>query len=413
MTEQITFSSLDLSQPVQEAVRELGFEEPTPVQAQAIPVGCEGRDVLAAAQTGTGKTVAFLLPIFDRMVRHWGSKRPKGNKGPYALILTPTRELANQIADCAKVIAKHTDFRVMSVIGGVKYEKQIKGLERGCDILIATPGRLQDLVNQGACHLDKVCYLVLDEVDRMVDMGFWPSVHALCREVTGPHQTFLFSATFTPALEAKTGLLVNDPVRIEISHKGDTAETVEEFLIPVSWNQKQSLLVALLKEQGCERVLVFTPTKIEADACSRRLEAEGIKTDSIHSDKNQGKRNKALRDFREGKIDVLVATDVLARGIDINEVRYVVNYTVPTSPEDYVHRIGRTGRAGEAGRAYTFMSPDQLLDLREIEYFTKKLLKNHDVEGFEFDDARLVPDPKRPTKKAARRGRRPLRIGRR
>ncbi|MDO5762171.1 MAG: DEAD/DEAH box helicase, partial [Bacteroidales bacterium] len=165
MTEQITFSSLDLSQPVQEAVRELGFEEPTPVQAQAIPVGCEGRDVLAAAQTGTGKTVAFLLPIFDRMVRHWGSKRPKGNKGPYALILTPTRELANQIADCAKVIAKHTDFRVMSVIGGVKYEKQIKGLERGCDILIATPGRLQDLVNQGACHLDKVCYLVLDEVD--------------------------------------------------------------------------------------------------------------------------------------------------------------------------------------------------------------------------------------------------------
>lgn len=414
MTDHITFSSLNLTKPVQEAISELGFEEPTPIQTKAIPAGCEGRDVLAAAQTGTGKTAAFLLPVFDRMVRHWGSKRPKGNKGPYALILTPTRELANQIAECARIIGKHTDFRVQSIIGGVKYEKQIRGLERGCDVLIATPGRLKDLVEQGACHLDKVCYLVLDEVDRMVDMGFWPSVHSLCREVTGKHQTFLFSATFTPTLEAKTGLLVRDPARIEISHKGETAETVEEFLIPVSWNQKQSLLVALLKEQGFERVLVFTPTKIEADACARRLEAEGIKTDSIHSDKNQGKRNKALRDFREGKTDVLVATDVLARGIDINEVRYVVNYTVPTSPEDYVHRIGRTGRAGEAGRAYTFMSPDQLLDLREIEYFTKKLLTNHDVEGFEFDDNRLVPDPKRPAKKVShRRGRRPLRIGRR
>lgn len=413
MTEQITFSSLDLTTPVQEAIEELGFTEPTPIQQQAIPEGCKGRDILAAAQTGTGKTVAFLLPIFDQMVRHWGSKRPTGNKGPYALILTPTRELANQIADCAQTIAKHCDFRVQCIIGGVKYEKQIKNLKQGCDILIATPGRLLDLMNQKACRLDKVRYLVLDEVDRMVDMGFWPSVHTLCKASTGKHQTFLFSATFTPALEAKTGLLVQDPARIEISHKGETAETVEEFLIPVSWNQKQNLLVALLKEQGAKRVLVFTPTKIEADACSRRLEKEGIKADSIHSDKNQGKRNKALRDFREGKIDVLVATDVLARGIDINEVSYVINYTVPTSPEDYVHRIGRTGRAGETGRAYTFMSPDQLLELREIEYFTKKLLTNYEVEGFEFDDSRLVPDPKRPTKKISRRGRRPLRIGRR
>ncbi len=413
MTKEITFSSLDLSAPVQEAIKDLGFTEPTPIQAQAIPAGCKGRDILAAAQTGTGKTAAYLLPIFDQMVRHWQSKRPSGNKGPYALILSPTRELANQIADCAKIIAKHCDFRVQSIIGGIKYDKQIKSLKQGCDILIATPGRLLDLVQQKACTLSNVHYLVLDEVDRMVDMGFWPNVHTLCKAVTGKHQSFLFSATFTPTLEAKARILVNEPTRIEISQLGETAETVEEFLIPVSWNQKQSLLVALLKEQGSERVLVFTPTKIEADACSRRLEKEGIKTDSIHSDKNQSKRNKALKNFREGKIDVLVATDVLARGIDINEVRYVVNYTVPNSPEDYVHRIGRTGRAGEAGRAYTFMSPDQLLELREIEYFTKKLLTNYDVEGFEFDKERLIPDPKRPTKKVTRRGRRPLRMGRR
>jgi ATP-dependent RNA helicase RhlE len=254
MTEHITFSSLDLTEPVREAIQELGFEEPTPVQAQAIPVGCEGKDVLAAAQTGTGKTAAFLLPIFDQMVRHWGNKRPSGAKGPYALVLTPTRELATQIADCAKVIAKHTNFRVLNVIGGVKYEKQIKGLKDGCDVLIATPGRLQDLMNQKACKLGNVRYLVLDEVDRMVDMGFWPSVHAICREVTAEHQTFLFSATFTPTVEGKAQLLQKDPVRVEISHKGETAETVAEYLMPVSFNQKQSLLVALLKEQGPEGV---------------------------------------------------------------------------------------------------------------------------------------------------------------
>ena len=403
MTDYKDFLSFNLTKPVLEAIEALGYTQPTPVQAQAIPHALTGRDVLAAAQTGTGKTAAFLLPIFDQMVRHWESKRPKGAKGPYALVLTPTRELATQITACAQTISESTGFRVQCVIGGAKMDKQIKGLKSGCDILIATPGRLADLINQKAARLENVRYLVLDEVDRMVDMGFWPSVHALCRLVTGKHQTFLFSATITSSVEARANLLATDPVRVEISRKGETAETVEEFLCPVSFGQKQPLLAALLKEQGPKRVLVFTPTKMEADACARRLQKEGIAADSIHADKPQNKRDKALESFRKGKVDVLVATDVLARGIDIDEVRYVVNYTVPIQPEDYVHRIGRTGRAGEAGRAYTMMSADQLLALREIEYFTGKLIALHDVEGFPYDSNRLLPDPKRAAKRQTRR----------
>ncbi|MDO4503049.1 MAG: DEAD/DEAH box helicase [Coriobacteriia bacterium] len=402
------FSELGLCPLLLDAVEKLGYTEPTPVQQQAIPLGLEGRDVLAAAQTGTGKTAAFLLPIFNNMVTYWGEKRPKGAKGPYVLILSPTRELATQIAECAQAIAKVANFRVMSVIGGVKYEKQVKGLAAGCDVLIATPGRLNDLVKQDACTLKNVRYLVLDEVDRMVDLGFWPSVNALCRQVTAKHQTFLFSATITPSVEVKSDLLMNDPARVEVAFKGQTADTVHEYLCPVSFRQKLNLLTALLKEQGPERVLVFAPTKMETDSCARRLESEGLKVDSIHAGKPQGKRDKALRDFRNGKIDVLVATDVLARGIDISDVRYVVNLTVPNPPEDYVHRIGRTGRAGEAGRAYTFMSPDQLLQMREIEYFSGNLLELYDVEGFEYDDDRLLPNPSRTAKRAVRRGGRRL-----
>lgn len=413
----ITFDSLPLSEPVREAVRELGFTEPTPVQEQAIPAGIEGNDVLGAAQTGTGKTIAYLLPIFDEMVRHFGSKRPnaKKNKGPYALILAPTRELATQITETAEIIAKHTRFRTMTVIGGKKYATQLKKLQAGCDVLIATPGRLLDLANQGALTLEHVHYLVLDEVDRMVDMGFWPTVNTIVRKTPKERQTFLFSATLTPDVQLKADLLMHDPTVIEIAHKGETADTVEEYVLPVSARQKQELLVSLLEEKGGTRIIVFTPTKIEADSCARRLAKAGIKADSIHSDKTQSKRDKALRDFRNDKISVLVATDVLARGIDITDVAYVVNYTVPSTPEDYIHRIGRTGRAGETGAAYTFLSPDQILELREIEYHTKHLLETYDVPGFEYAEDRLVPNPKRPTKRNSMggRGRRRPRIGRR
>jgi ATP-dependent RNA helicase RhlE len=397
-----TFKMLNLTKPCLEAVADLGFSEPTPIQEQAIPFGLKNEDILAAAQTGTGKTLAYLLPIFDQMVSFWGSKRPKKNRGPYALILSPTRELAQQIAQCAQTIAKITNFRVATVIGGKKYSSQINKLKQGCDILIATPGRLIDLLDQHALTLNAVHYLVLDEVDRMLDMGFWPPVYSIVKKTPVKRQTFFFSATLTPVVLEKARLLQKNPQRIEISHCGDTADTVEEYVMPVMTAQKQSLLVALLEEKKPSRAIVFTHTKQEADTCAHLLQKTGFKADSIHSDKTQAKRDRALKYFKNGNLEVLVATDVLARGIDVSDVEMVVNLSVPDNPEDYVHRIGRTGRAGVLGEAYTMLAPEQLLELREIEYFTESLLSTFDLEGFEYASGRLIPDPKRPTKKGMR-----------
>lgn len=397
-----TFKMLNLTKPCLEVVADLGFSEPTPIQEQAIPFGLKNEDILAAAQTGTGKTLAYLLPIFDQMVSFWGSKRPKKNRGPYALILSPTRELAQQIAQCAQTIAKITNFRVATVIGGKKYSSQINKLKQGCDILIATPGRLIDLLDQHALTLNAVHYLVLDEVDRMLDMGFWPPVYSIVKKTPVKRQTFFFSATLTPVVLEKARLLQKNPQRIEISHCGDTADTVEEYVMPVMTAQKQSLLVALLEEKKPSRAIVFTHTKQEADTCAHLLQKTGLKADSIHSDKTQAKRDRALKYFKNGNLEVLVATDVLARGIDVSDVEMVVNLSVPDNPEDYVHRIGRTGRAGVSGEAYTMLAPEQLLELREIEYFTESLLSTFDLEGFEYASGRLIPDPKRPTKKGMR-----------
>lgn len=397
-----TFKMLNLTKPCLEAVADLGFSEPTPIQEQAIPFGLKNEDILAAAQTGTGKTLAYLLPIFDQMVSFWGSKRPKKNRGPYALILSPTRELAQQIAQCAQTIAKVTNFRVATVIGGKKYSSQINKLKQGCDILIATPGRLIDLLDQHALTLNAVHYLVLDEVDRMLDMGFWPPVYSIVKKTPVKRQTFFFSATLTPVVLEKARLLQKNPQRIEISHCGDTADTVEEYVMPVMTAQKQSLLVALLEEKKPSRAIAFTHTKQEADTCAHLLQKTGLKADSIHSDKTQAKRDRALKYFKNGNLEVLVATDVLARGIDVSDVEMVVNLSVPDNPEDYVHRIGRTGRAGVSGEAYTMLAPEQLLELREIEYFTESLLSTFDLEGFEYASGRLIPDPKRPTKKGMR-----------
>lgn len=397
-----TFKMLNLTKPCLEAVADLGFSEPTPIQEQAIPFGLKNEDILAAAQTGTGKTLAYLLPIFDQMVSFWGSKRPKKNRGPYALILSPTRELAQQIAQCAQTIAKVTNFRVATVIGGKKYSSQINKLKQGCDILIATPGRLIDLLDQHALTLNAVHYLVLDEVDRMLDMGFWPPVYSIVKKTPAKRQTFFFSATLTPVVLEKARLLQKNPQRIEISHCGDTADTVEEYVMPVMTAQKQSLLVALLEEKKPSRAIVFTHTKQEADTCAHLLQKTGLKADSIHSDKTQAKRDRALKYFKNGNLEVLVATDVLARGIDVSDVEMVVNLSVPDNPEDYVHRIGRTGRAGVSGEAYTMLAPEQLLELREIEYFKESLLSTFDLEGFEYASGRLIPDPKRPTKKGMR-----------
>jgi ATP-dependent RNA helicase RhlE len=390
-----TFAELGLSKEVLAAVDELGYESPTPVQEQAIPLILDGRDVAASAQTGTGKTAAFLLPVMTTL------GRIKKNQNPICLVITPTRELAQQIDRTAYVIGKHTHHRAFTVVGGTKYEPQIKAIRSGTEILVATPGRLLDLLKQNALNLKHIEVLVLDEADRMLDMGFWPSVRKIVARVTHPHQTLMFSATLSSDIMSTAGSLLHDPEFVEIAPKGAAADTIKQYLMPVARSQKADLLCAMLEQKGHERVLVFTGTKVRADACARRLKKAGFKAHAIHADRSQAQREHALEDFKEGKIDVLVATDVLARGIDISDVSHVYNYDVPKNPEDYVHRIGRTGRAGETGLAVTFMGPDEIGDLREIEYFMKQLVPTYDLEDFPYRDDRIVPNAKRSARRHA------------
>ena len=357
----VAFSGLGLSEPVLAAVDALGYTEPTPVQAQAIPYVLEGRDLLAAAQTGTGKTAAFVLPAMSRLThvaRH---------HGPAMLVVTPTRELAQQIADVCTTVEAYTHHRSVTIVGGVGYEPQKQALRRGCDILVATPGRLVDLIEQGEAHLDEVEVLVLDEADRMLDMGFLPQMRKIVSETPSTRQTLLFSATLDETAIGGIRDLVHDPATVEIAHKGTVAETIDQYVLPVSLDEKNGLLTKVLKSEGTDRVIVFTRTKHRADACCRRLRRAGIACAPIHGDRSQNQRERALRDFRDGKVDILVATDVLARGIDVSDVRYVVNFDVPEDPEDYIHRIGRTGRAGETGWALTFVTVNDAEDLFDIE----------------------------------------------
>lgn len=388
-----SFEDLGLTKEVLEAVSDLGYEEPTPVQEQAIPLVLEGRDIVAAAQTGTGKTAAFLLPIMCKL------GRVKKHQSPICLVITPTRELAQQIDETAYTIGKHTHHRAFTVVGGTKYEPQIAAIKNGVEILVATPGRLLDLLQQNAVSLKHIEVLVIDEADRMLDMGFWPSVRKIVAQVPHSRQTMMFSATISSDVMTSVGSLLRDPEFIEIAHKGTTADTITQYLMPVERAQKGDLLCAMLEQKGCKRVLVFTATKARADACAKRLTKKGFKARAIHADRSQAQREHALEDFKEGKVDVLVATDVLARGIDISDVSHVYNYDVPKNPEDYVHRIGRTGRAGETGLAVTFMGADEIGDLREIEYLMKKLIPTYDLEGFTYRDGRIVPNPKRSAKR--------------
>ena len=358
------FSDLGLSEAVLKAVETLGYEQPTPVQAQAIPYVLEGRDLLAAAQTGTGKTAAFLLPTMSRLGH---SER---HRGPKMLIVTPTRELAQQIADVCATIEGRTHHRSYTVVGGVGYEPQKAALRRGLDILVATPGRLVDLIEQGEAHLDDVEVLVLDEADRMLDMGFLPAMRKIVGQTPSSRQTLLFSATLDEDAIGGIRDLVTDPAIVEIAHKGSVAETIDQFALPVSLEAKNALLPEVLKHEGPKRVIVFCRTKHRADAACRRLRRANISCAPIHGDRSQNQRERALRAFRDGSCDVLVATDVLARGIDVSDVRYVVNFDVPVDAEDYIHRIGRTGRAGEAGWALTFVTENDCDEL----YAAEKLM---------------------------------------
>lgn len=416
------FEDLGLSSTVLAAVRDLGYTAPTPVQAAAIPEVLAGRDLLAAAQTGTGKTAAFLLPSLDRLDHvlpegDAGSSRRSRNRarkdaagrGPFMLIITPTRELAQQIDEVATKIARRTRHTAVTVVGGLSYNPQISALKRGCDVLVATPGRLVDLIDQGAADLSEVRVLVLDEADRMLDMGFLPAVRKIVDRTPAERQTLLFSATLDEAAVGSITDLVRDPARVEIAPATSTADTVDQFVLPVSLEAKNALLAEVLKREGASRVIVFTRTKHRADACCRRLNRAGIKAQPIHGNRSQAQRERALEAFRTGACDVLVATDVLARGIDITDVRYVVNFDVPEEPTDYIHRIGRTGRAGELGWALTFVTENDVDEFFAIEALMGKTAAIFDAHGLVVGEKPPAVDPDRvpearPAKKKTKRG---------
>jgi ATP-dependent RNA helicase RhlE len=558
-----SFAELGLNEHILAGVEALGFEQPTPVQARAIPLVLEGRDLVASAQTGTGKTAAFALPTLQLLMelalrkapttdeavaapeaedatkavapaeedatqaaapveedapaetstptqetpagelrdgeprkrrrrrRHkrkpadapdapsqiaadadndtratsakasMSAEKPTGTAEPVdgadpaavtsaalrdgeprrrrrrrrrgksskaaapeaaaatteasaaparpaALVVTPTRELAQQIERVTTTVCAHTGQRSVVVMGGTRFDRQLKELARGCDLLVATPGRLIDLMEHKHVDLSHVRVLVLDEADRMLDMGFWPSVRRIIAALPAERQNLLFSATIPPSIKGTIDAMLHDPATVEIARVGETADTVEEHLMPVTQGQKTQLLQEIVRTGGAEpgahldRVLVFCRTKHRVDDVSRTLKGAGFVVEEMHSDRPQRARDKALERFRAGEVQLLVATDVMSRGIDVSGIDAVVNFDVPMDPEDYVHRIGRTGRAGATGHAYTFVAPDEITPLREIEYFTHKLVPVWDLPGFAYDGGRIVPNAGRATSRASR-----------
>jgi len=381
------FEELGLSGKALEGVLDLGYDTPTPIQEQAIPLALSGRDVLACAQTGTGKTAAFILPILS-MIPHKGRTS--------ALIVTPTRELAVQIERVARSVAHHTHHAVLAVYGGVGYKAQTKALHHGVDLLVATPGRLLDLEGRGEVDLSHVQILVLDEADRMLDMGFIPDVKRILRLLPSERQNMLFSATLDDKVVRVVGGMLTDPARIDITPASTPIEAIEQLVYPVNSMQKTELLVTLFKETPEYSAIVFTRTKARADRVAAALNSSGVPAATIHSDLSQSKREETLDRFRSGRYKLLVSTDVMARGIDVVGITHVVNFDVPDRAEDYVHRIGRTARAGESGIAITLVSHEEIPLLSEIERVTRQLLKTRDVEGFEYKE-RIVPRDDRQT----------------
>ncbi len=362
------FASLALAEPVLRALNAAQYVTPTPIQAMAIPPLVSGRDVIGLAQTGTGKTAAFALPILQRLIK--SNQRPLPRM-PRALVLAPTRELALQIAESAKTLGKFAHLRIAVVMGGVGMGAQTKSLAQGVDILIATPGRLLDHIDQGSCRLDRVEFFVLDEADRMLDMGFIRDIRRITALLPKVRQTALFSATMPGEIEKLGQDLLEDPARVAVTPAQVTVDRIEQRLYFVDAASKRTLLVDLLKAQDMSRVIVFTRTKHGADRVAQHLAKSGVRSESIHGNKSQGQRQRALGAFKTGEARVLVATDIAARGIDVTEVSHVVNYELPHEPEAYVHRIGRTARNGAAGIALAFCDPSERIQLRDIERLTK------------------------------------------
>ena len=370
-----SFFKLGLRKEMVAAVVEQGYTTPTPIQERAIPLVLSGRDLIGTAQTGTGKTAAFALPILHRLGGH-GSCR--------CLILEPTRELALQVEEAFRNYAKFTDLRVAVVYGGVGYGKQREELQRGADVIVATPGRLLDLVGDGTCRLGDLEVLVLDEVDRMLDMGFLPDVRRIIRHVPAKRQTLLFSATLPPEIQGLAQSVLTNPETIVIGIRSSPAETVDHAFYPVVAAQKFELLSSLLEHTEYKSVIIFTRTKIGADKIAHRLHALGHKTGVMHSDRSQRERTEALDGFKSGAFQMLVATDLAARGLDIRGVTHVINYDMPENPEDYVHRIGRTGRANHEGDAYTLMTEEDIRNARSIERLINRPVPRRKLENFNY-----------------------------
>ncbi|MGK2858813.1 MAG: DEAD/DEAH box helicase [Thermoanaerobaculia bacterium] len=371
------FTALGLGPKITKAVREAGYEEPTPIQTKAIPAILEGRDVIGVAQTGTGKTAAFVLPMLEKMQTRGPSRCMR------ALVIAPTRELVVQIEENVQAYGRHLHLKYKTIYGGVGEQPQIDALRRGVDFVVATPGRLMDLMARKFVDFKDIEFVVLDEADRMLDMGFLPAIKKIVAQLPKTRQTLLFSATLSKDIEGIAKDFLKDPVIVQIGARATPAELVSQQVIEVSKAAKADLLIHLLKDKALEMVLVFSRTKHGADKIARKLAAAGITTATLHSNRTQGQRMLALKKFRSGEVRCLIATDIAARGIDVERISHVVNFDFPPQPEDYVHRIGRTGRAHAIGDAISFVAPDEIADLRQLERFLKRGIPRTKVEGFD------------------------------
>ncbi|WP_115719898.1 DEAD/DEAH box helicase [Gallaecimonas mangrovi] len=398
MTQSLSFADLGLKKPLLDAVAEQGYQTPSPIQAQAIPAVLAGKDVMAAAQTGTGKTAGFTLPLLHLLA---DGPKVQGNQ-VRALVLTPTRELAAQVADSVATYGKHLPLRSQVVFGGVKINPQMMNLRRGADVLVATPGRLLDLYQQNALRFKQLEVLVLDEADRMLDMGFIHDIKKILALLPAKRQNLLFSATFSDDIRALAKGLVNNPVEISVTPPNSTAERVEQAIYPVDKNRKAKLLCKLINDGKWQQVLVFTRTKHGANRLAKQLEENQITAAPIHGNKSQSARTKALADFKAGRVRALVATDIAARGLDIDQLPQVVNFDLPNVAEDYVHRIGRTGRAGASGKAVSLVCSDELKELKAIERLIGQVLTREELPGFEpvnkLAETTLDSRPQKPKK---------------
>ena len=391
---EITFDDLALAEPIARAVKEKGYTKPSPIQAKAIPVVLQGGDLLASAQTGTGKTAAFTLPVLQQLL---DKPRASGNRVK-ALVLTPTRELAAQILDNVEMYSKHTKIRSTVVFGGVKINPQMQKLRSGVEVLVATPGRLLDLHSQNAIKFDELDILVLDEADRMLDMGFIHDIKRILKILPTQRQNLLFSATFSDEIRDLAQRLLDNPAEVSVAKENTTNAQIAHKLHPVDKAAKTRLLSHLTRTQSWEQALVFSRTKHGANKLVRLLEKDGIKAAAIHGNKSQNQRTKALADFKDGKITLLIATDIAARGIDIHQLPQVVNYDLPNVPADYVHRIGRTGRAGMLGHAISLVSADEIEQLQDIERLIQKHIDRELIDGFKpqnpLPESRKILPPK-------------------